>query len=92
MKIFGKFARLDGKPLVGEITFTPTSYFIENSTVIIPSQVRVILDSDGGFEIDLRPSDYSYRVEEDFGTHRRYQIMVPGTGESHNLETLRMVS
>lgn len=93
--IRGKYVRLDGQPVTGNVTFTTTAILtdVASQTVIVPTTLSVALDAAGAFTIavpasddpDVTPTGWTYTVTENFaGARPAYSITVPvsakGTG------------
>lgn len=95
----GKFARLNGSPMQGQISFTPSERFIKNRSarVMITSAVFTAdLNADGYFEIelpatddpDLDPTNFTYVVREPTG--RVYRVDVPLNATGGVLDLIHM--
>jgi len=84
----GKYLKLDGTPESGTVQFFSKVYVLhsEDETAVVPSEVKVTLDSTGSFEVDLpatndpewTPIGWTYRVILRFsGDYSIFQTVIP---------------
>lgn len=90
VNVRGKFVDLAGDPVKGQLTFTPTTLAMQapdDLTTVIGRALKVNLDNQGAFSInlpatddpDIDPTGFTYTVVEKFEglTGRTYSIAVP---------------
>ena len=85
--IKGSYTNYDGTPVVGSVTFRTDDVVISSSANehILPTPVEVPLDANGDFSIqlpatddpDYTPSDFVYRVVENFIGGRSFVMSAP---------------
>lgn len=86
VRVFGQYTDLEGKPLKGKVVFRASVAVVGEGVVIPKTPVRVILDAQGRFSVELPTTDnagldpdgWTYQVDELFygGQYRRYNIQL----------------
>lgn len=99
----GRYVDILGNPLAGKtirLSLAPDALVVVSADTIITPEVRVItLDVNGFFTVDVPASDdpdvnpngWTYRVEEEFGARRSYNIEVTRPGP-HDMSDLAPVA
>lgn len=98
--VHGKYESYLGTPLSGSVSFTPSTVLLDlNADVIMmPVTFTATLDSAGFFSIDLpatddpdiTPTNWSYAVQENVPSGRRYNIQVPYTSSGGAISLLAL--
>lgn len=96
----GTFPSADGKPVSGQVSFTPSAQILDSHDVVIIPQVPVTrsLDSNGSFSVSLIPTDapgltptgwtYTITIHLGGGSPVSYPILLPSSPNPVDLETI----
>lgn len=83
----GQYVNLDGSPVAGYLTFTPSPTILRaaaSKDLIVPVVINVPLDGTGHFSVnlpatddpDINPDGWTYQVLEGFGNRRTYSVQI----------------
>jgi len=98
----GRYVDFGGKPLAGRtivISISPDALFVPSAkTIVTPDPKTITLDVDGSFaelfpvsdDPDVNPQEWTYRVHEQFGAGRKYDILLTVEGP-HDMSELAPV-
>lgn len=88
--LYGVFPDGSGEPCQGTLLFRPTAYrgADDGESVLGGSPVRVVLDEDGEFDIDLESGNYYVDIRLTGAPTFSREISVPDVNDSVNLKTL----
>jgi len=95
----GTYVDLQGNPVAGSVTFTPTTIIKDEdqNQIIINTTISAVLDANGSFSVELPvtndtdvvPQPFAYLVEEVFSGGRSFAITLPlGGADPENIADL----
>lgn len=99
--VTGKYEDYQGNPLSGSISFMPSTVLLDfgADVIMMPVTFTATLSGTGSFSIDLpatndpdiTPVGWTYTVQENVPTGRRYEISVPYNSPGGTLSLVEVV-
>lgn len=88
--VYGVIPDGTGEPCVGTVVFRPTAYrgADDGESLLGRSPVRLVLDEDGEFDVDLESGNYYIDIRLKGAPTFSREISVPDTNDTVNIKTL----